>query len=193
METLETLPMELQHMIFSYLIRPLSSYPGDGMPRTRYEHSSLLRSTRDKDALKMHPYLNLAASSRQLRDTVEAFCHSLLVQHHSSTDKSVSQRKKVKKPYRAIWLQKCYKHCLFCGKSSTRRAVFNMLMWCCLKCDNLHYGKRIVCYPSCSLEASSQLTLRSPNQQRHPSIRSKKFISALHSSSFTPPTSSLLA
>jgi hypothetical protein len=145
METLETLPMEVQHMIFSYLIRPLSFYPGDGMPRTFSLHSSLLRKTRTKDALKKHPYLNLAASSRQMRDTVEAFCRSLLVQHNGTIYKGVLQSKKLKKPYRAIWLQKCYKHCFFCGKSSSRRAVFNLLMWCCLKCDNVHYGKRIVC------------------------------------------------
>jgi ribosomal protein L37AE/L43A len=144
MASLESLPVEIQHDIFSYLIRPLSSYPHNGMARTFFLHTSLLCQTKNKDIVKNHPYLNLAASSRQLRDTIEAYCRSLLVQHHGTIYKKVMGDRKLSKAYRTIWLNKTYKHCLFCGKTTVRRAVFNMLMWCCLKCDNTHYGKRIV-------------------------------------------------
>jgi hypothetical protein len=178
-------------MIFSYLIRPLSCYPGDGMPRTFSIHSSLLRKASNKEALRRHPYLNLAASSRQMRDTVEAFCQSLLVQHHGATYESVLQSKKPKRSYRAMWLQKCYKHCIFCGKISLRRAVFNMLMWCCLKCDNLHYGKRIVCWPPYCFAHVNLLTQSSLSPQQHPFTKSKKSTFALPISSSQPPISSL--
>jgi ribosomal protein L37AE/L43A len=144
MTTLESLPIEIQHDIFSYLMRPLSSYPYDGMPRTFAQHSSILVQTENKNAVKDHPYLNLAASSRHLRNAVEAYCRSLLVQHHGTMYKKVVGEQKLSKVYRTVWVNKTYRHCMFCGKATIRRAVFNMLMWCCLKCDNTHYGKRIV-------------------------------------------------
>jgi hypothetical protein len=153
MATLESLPTEIQHSIFSYLILPFSSYADNSMPRTRSQYNSIKKATedtKDKRALKKHPYLNLAASSMPLRDTVESFCRSLLIQYFGDQYQNLRDGKTLKKAFRTVWLQKVYKRCLFCRKVSSRRAVFNPLMWCCIKCDNEHFGKRIVRYSTTS-------------------------------------------
>ncbi|KAF2434116.1 hypothetical protein EJ08DRAFT_657792 [Tothia fuscella] len=162
MASLGSLPTELQHNIFSYLIRPLSHLPVDGMPRTPALHEYILirsntNSRGGKSNLSNHPFYNLAATSRTLRGTVEAFCHSLLVQYEgvmgSKADKKdyVDWSQQVEKRGRStgnkcerkVWVKFFNQRCIFCGKNSSRKAVFNLLMWCCKRCDVKHYGTRI--------------------------------------------------
>ena len=56
------------------------------------------------------------------------------------------KRKKTKprrQTYRNLWVRKSYERCFWCGKKSRRRAVFDLLVYCCHECDEKIYGKRL--------------------------------------------------
>lgn len=45
--------------------------------------------------------------------------------------------------YRNLWIRKSHERCFWCGKKSRRRAVFDLLVYCCHGCDEKIYGKRL--------------------------------------------------
>lgn len=45
--------------------------------------------------------------------------------------------------YRNLWLRKSHEHCFWCGRKSKRRAIFDLLVYCCHECDEKNYGKRL--------------------------------------------------
>ncbi|KAK3081460.1 hypothetical protein LTS18_006509 [Coniosporium uncinatum] len=45
--------------------------------------------------------------------------------------------------YRTTWLHFASRFCAFCGKASSRRAVFNSLLLCCKKCDKEAWPEKI--------------------------------------------------
>jgi hypothetical protein len=53
------------------------------------------------------------------------------------------QTKAHRQTYRNLWVRKSHEHCVWCGKKSKRRAVFDLLVYCCHKCDEKVYGKRL--------------------------------------------------
>jgi len=56
------------------------------------------------------------------------------------------KRKKTKarrETYRNLWVRKSHERCVWCGRKSKRRAVFDLLVYCCNECDEKIYGKRL--------------------------------------------------
>lgn len=170
---LEGLPTELQHHVLSYLTRPLSCYTVDGMPRTVEEYEHMLELSTDKTAILRHPFLQLAATSRYMRATVEAYCQHLLHQHKdtikapavdvnrdwSNWVATVPRNKRKTRGARMLWIKGVWKHCWFCGRSSVKRAIFDLLLYCCKTCDIRHYGKRVVSILTLHICPRSQLNL----------------------------------
>src|SRR5579871_2072358 len=161
--SLDSLPNDIEHMIFSYLSKPLSGYALDGMPRNVHIYRQLDRSQSSvKDILETHPFQNLAATCKYLRGAVEGYCNHLLNCHgQKMTIKKIPElneenwevlavknckRKKTKArrlTYRNLWIRKSHERCFWCGKKSRRRAVFDLLVYCCHECDEKIYGKRL--------------------------------------------------
>jgi len=160
-DIMSQLPIELLHNILSFLVAPYS-----GLPRiTGLNHLALdremlrMESSGKKDAVDHHPFLNLAATSSHLRDVVENFCWHLLKRHQDvgtwskkigDNEPMVRDGKKEKRlkgkktTYRMIWLKWAKRRCVFCGKVSQRRAIFNNLIYCCSKCDRIVWPGKIV-------------------------------------------------
>lgn len=220
--SLDTLPHDIQYMILSYLSKPLSGYALDGVPRTQNLHRQLEEvESSFANILRTHPYQNLAATSKQMRVSVEGFCHHLLNAHAEilgkrkipqvedgeswevlaqknaygnlrfRKKKAVGKRKEVdadvelrkskrvkktedgeskdalnekdvigvvenkevtgkrkntrkrRETYRNVWLRTTHEKCIWCGRRSIRKAVFDMLVYCCFTCDERAYGKKI--------------------------------------------------
>jgi hypothetical protein len=158
-----SLPIELQQHIFSYLVKPLSRCKGNGMPQTDRDHQRYLTIREVKDELIQHPFLNLAATSRSMRNAVESYCAHLIQQNRkrlkfaafsqgldwsdwvAKTPADVLRRDNRKiKCARMAWIRAFWKQCMFCQCRTARKAVMDMLYWCCLPCDNKHYGEKIV-------------------------------------------------
>jgi hypothetical protein len=158
MATLDTLPLEVQFEIFSYLLQPLSSHAGISPVPVTYEEQLQLDYLRhDRVQLMQHPYNHLAATCQNLRTSVEALCLHLLTTgsehgrsevHGWKTAIALAAAKGVvpKKPpcVRIRYLMSTFRKCIFCGKKSQRRAAFNRFMWCDAKCDVKQYGRLIV-------------------------------------------------
>jgi hypothetical protein len=47
------------------------------------------------------------------------------------------------KPQRMNWLNLAWRRCLFCGKSTCRRAIFHYMTWCCRHCDDEEWPKKV--------------------------------------------------
>jgi hypothetical protein len=58
------------------------------------------------------------------------------------------QKKETILPLRRLWIIWCHEGCFFCGKPTARRAVFDLSMWCCRKCDDRHFGPKLVSRPA---------------------------------------------
>jgi hypothetical protein len=157
MTTLDTLPLEIQFEIFSYLLQPLSSHAGISPVPVTYEEQQRIEHLRhDRVQLMRHPYNHLAATCQQLRSSVEAY----LKGHHRrskvpkapkddwNTAVAIATAKgiapKLPLAYRNRYLKSTFKKCIFCGKQCKRRAAFNRFMWCDLKCDTEQFGRLIV-------------------------------------------------
>ena len=151
-------------MIFSYLIKPFAGYALDGSPRsfTLLGELEQLTPLRKSDLLRTHPFQNLAAVCKKLRSDIEGYCHSLLTEHkirniktleldgedwHKLATENAHSEKKNKKAnrqtYRNLWIRTIHESCIWCGKNSTRRAMFDMLVYCCKSCDKRVYGKKV--------------------------------------------------
>jgi len=159
--TLLTLPLEVQFEVFSYLIPPMSCYNISPMPQTLEARFFFDTHPSGLAYRSQHPFLNLAGSCRSLRTSVESYCRHILQVYKDLDDVRVPQipeddwvqmvkhqrkrdiRKRVQ-TYRLCYLKWAWLHCLFCGRVTTRRAVFNQLIWCCKCCDKARYGTAVV-------------------------------------------------
>ena len=163
--SLDSLPNDIQYMIFSYLAKILAGYALDGVPRTpNLLHQLELVQPKTSELMKTHPFQNLAATSRQLRQAVEGYCRHLLDRHkdviggkpvpelggmnwEALASKNASGKKKKTKAsrqtYRNIWIRAMNERCVWCGKKSQRKAVFDMLIYCCYPCDLRVYGRKV--------------------------------------------------
>lgn len=170
MISLDSLPADIQYNIMSWLICPLVGHPIQRAPQSTEELSKadLWKLQPPASAASKltanHPYLCLAASSRALRTSVEDYCHHLVrkrlaikakrIVTPTYVDWSADVAKKAVKgktasgtdlrTYRLQYLKWSHECCLFCGKTSKRRAIFNLQMWCCKNCDDKEFGKKIV-------------------------------------------------
>jgi hypothetical protein len=171
MITLDTLPADIQYNILSWLICPLVGHDIERQPQTPEEltKADLLKLEAPRYAPKNkftgnHPYLCLAACSRSLRMGIEDYCHHLVMKRLQVAAKRIVKpkyidwsadvaRAKAKgkdaatgdiRTYRFQYLKWAQECCLFCGKKSTRRAIFNLQMWCCKSCDEKEWGSMIV-------------------------------------------------
>jgi hypothetical protein len=159
--SLPDLPLDVQYIIYSYLIAPLASYTVNPMPRTFWLRNFYDHHPADRTVLSLHPFLNLAATCKSLRFCVESYCHHLLRQYRQLQNvklpdipdddwvemvakQKARDRKKRVHTYRLTYLKWAFAHCIFCGKVSKKRAIFNQLIWCCNPCDIDQYGRRIV-------------------------------------------------
>jgi hypothetical protein len=161
--SLDDLPSDIQYLTFSYLSKALAGYALDGVPRTSdlYHRLSSLQPTVPQ-LLKTHPFQNLAGTCKQLRVAVEGYCRHLLDRHKDILgtrrvpeigDQSWEEfavknasRKNTKvrrETYRNTWIRAAHEKCVWCGKRSKRKAVFDMLVYCCHPCDQRAYGKRL--------------------------------------------------
>ncbi|KIW05261.1 uncharacterized protein PV09_03793 [Verruconis gallopava] len=167
MTSLHDLPQDILFHILSQLICPLVSHDIARAPQSISElqdtEAYRLRSLTLGTFVSNHPYLCLAAQCRSLRFTVEDFCQHLLLKRMTlksarilkptwlDWSKGVAEAAakgeyptaKNLRSYRMQYLKWSVETCLFCGKSSKRRAIFNMHMWCCKKCDDVEFGKKI--------------------------------------------------
>lgn len=164
--SLDSLPNDVQHMILSYLSKPLSGYALDGTPRNLNIFRQLERLQRlqpsIKALLRTHPFQNLAATCKPLRGAVEGYCNHLLNCHgqmmavkkmpeldEENWEELAAKnckRKKTKarrQTYRNLWVRKSHEHCFWCGRKSKRHAIFDLLVYCCHECDEKIYGKRV--------------------------------------------------
>jgi len=163
--SLDTLPTDVQYLVLSYLSKILAGYALDGVPRTDDMLEQLEQLTPSTSQLmKTHPYQNLAATSKQLRVAVEGYCHHLLDRHKDiigerkipelerdnwenlASKNAFGKRKNTKvrrETYRNTWIRATNGHCIWCGKRSKRKAVFDMLVFCCHQCDERTYGQKI--------------------------------------------------
>lgn len=55
-----------------------------------------------------------------------------------------SEEMQILPPYRLLWVRWSYCRCLFCGRQTSRRAIFNHFIWACQRCDKREWPK-IVC------------------------------------------------
>ncbi|TID22988.1 hypothetical protein E2P81_ATG02111 [Venturia nashicola] len=169
MLNLDSLPLELQFEVYSYLVHPLSSYKHAPFPTTYVEQREVENLPSGRAQLMQHPYCQLAATCDSIRDSVEAYClhlikgQTLLKTGHGGTKISKPQkdnwRTKIAKARaspkypsglpqpnqacRNIYLRSVYQKCIFCRAVTKRRAAFNRFMWCDKKCDVEHYGRLI--------------------------------------------------
>ena len=175
LETLDTLPVELLHEICSYLIGPLSGFPGStGL------HSDDVPLAPDP----LHPFYALAGSCRVLRLAVESYCQRLLRTHRDimkiklpdidrlpdaePTPTTPERKRKAKAKsreviYRVLWVKWARSHCAFCGKRSVRRAIFNTLIRCCAKCDAAFWPPKITMSEALKSFNLTKLDLFRPN------------------------------
>lgn len=169
--SIDSMPPEVQFIIFSYLVKPFAGYVLDGTPRSFTILGELEKLTPSKasDLLKTHPFQNLAAMNKQLRSAIEGYCHQLLKEHkvvlgnkklpeldgqdwNKLANENAHYEENVKKgkikkvdwqTYRNLWIRATHETCIWCGKKSTRRAIFDMLVYCCASCDERVYGKKV--------------------------------------------------
>jgi hypothetical protein len=161
MASLDSLPLEVQFEIFSYLVQPLSSHAGfSPAPVTCDEQRRMERLRHDRVQLMQHPYNQLAATCQQLRSAVEAICLHLMKGHYGRSkipkppkddwNTAVASAKakgvppKVPISHRIRYLKGVFQKCIFCGKLCKRRAAFNRFMWCDQACDIEHFGRLVV-------------------------------------------------
>jgi len=162
--SLDSLPADVQYLVLSYLSKILSGYALDGVPRTGNMLEQLVQLAPSTGQLmKTHPYQNLAATCKQLRVAVEGYCRHLLDRHKDiigerripelerdnweslASKNAFGKRKNTKvrrETYRNAWIRATNEHCVWCGKRSKRKAVFDMLVFCCHQCDERAYGKK---------------------------------------------------
>jgi len=132
--SLDSLPNDIQQMIFSYLSKPLSGYALDGMPRNLNIFRQLDRLQPSiKDVLDTHPFQNLAATCKPFRAAVEGYCNHLLNRHgqimaikkipeldeENWEELAVKnckrkQTKARRQTYRNLWVRKSHEHCVWC-------------------------------------------------------------------------------
>jgi len=163
--SLDSLPNDVQYMVFSYLSKILAGYALDGVPRTGdMLYKLMLLEPTTRQLMRTHPYQNLAATSKQLRLAVEGYCHHLLDRHKDIIGKrripelerenwerlasknAFGKRKDTKvrrETYRNVWIRATNEHCVWCGKRSQRKAVFDLLVYCCYQCDERVYGRKL--------------------------------------------------
>lgn len=163
--SLDSLPNDIQHMIFSYLSKILAGYSLDGIPRTpNLLHQLEMLQPKTSELMKTHPFQNLAATSRQLREAVEEYCRHLLNRHKDvigdkrvpelgcvnwevlASKNAFGKRKNTKarrQTYRNTWIRAVNERCIWCGKRSKRKAIFDMLIYCCYPCDQRVYGRKV--------------------------------------------------
>ncbi|KAF1989325.1 hypothetical protein K402DRAFT_418608 [Aulographum hederae CBS 113979] len=147
--TLQTLPPELFHLILSYLPGILASVPNTtGLDQRSLRHiPDLLYNIR----IHRHLYLALACTSAELRDSVEDYCKHLIKTYSASsaTVKDVFDKRvnvlagDEKKVQLRRYIKFAANYCAFCGKKCGRRAIFNNLMMCCVKCDRTVWAARM--------------------------------------------------
>jgi hypothetical protein len=170
---LEELPAEVLENILSYLISPLACYARNPTPKSLQELKMLQRYSDYRSVLKKHPFYQLAATCHTLRSVVECFSHYLLHQYEDILcfdipelgfgieewreriklrkridSKEVGQLEedesmKILPPFRLMWVRWSYCHCLFCGRQTNRRAIFNHFIWVCHACDVKQWPKLV--------------------------------------------------
>ena len=177
--SLDSMPFNIQHVIFSYLAKPLAGYALDGTPCTFNILGQLKMITpKASELLQTHPFQNLAATCKKLRSATETSCRHLLNTHKVILgDKKVPEldggnweqlvardalkrqakakrqtkakpqtkekRQTRAKTYRNLWIRCTHERCIFCGRKSKRRAMFDMLVYCCQRCDESMYGAKV--------------------------------------------------
>jgi hypothetical protein len=134
---LTALPLEIQHFVFDYLLpthEPDIAFETEGASR--------------KLMGVPHPLDHLAASCKQLRQSVDVWARHWLKRHANITGfkdlkntKSHARRRYLRGKGRLLtWAEK---HCIFCGKSSTRSAILVNGLRCCQKCDKEQWPNKI--------------------------------------------------
>ncbi|KAL1303736.1 hypothetical protein AAFC00_007081 [Neodothiora populina] len=125
---IEDLPPELLHHICGYLF-------------TAHDPDRSVLATEVPS-----PLIDLAGTSRALRDAVETYCRRTLLSWASITKYDgvlPKPSKKVTKSHRGVLLRWRKTHCVFCGKKSVRKAVLRTGFGCCAKCDKLEWPDKI--------------------------------------------------
>ena len=173
MISLDSLPVDIQYNILTWLICPLVGHQIARNPQNnkelaeaQFNHLTIPKYAGSNKFTGNHPYLCLAATNRTLRASIEDYCHHLVNKRLATcikakkivvpkfTDWSADVAKATAKgkeipaanlrTYRLQYLRWTYENCLFCGKKSSRRAIFNLQMWCCKSCDEKEWGTKVV-------------------------------------------------
>jgi hypothetical protein len=173
MISLDSLPVDVQYNVFSWLLCPLVGFDIERAPQTQEAlmkaDLNRLRCPPFADGRKSgnHPYLCLAAVNRGLRISVESYCQHLVnvrlaikakriltptfMNWSADVAKFAAKHKKAGpgdlRTFRLQYVKWSSECCLFCGKKTVRRAIFNLQMWCCQSCDDKEFGKKIVSKP----------------------------------------------
>jgi hypothetical protein len=134
---LSALPPEIQHLVFDHLF-PVHE------PDIAFETHSAAR----KLVGVPHPLDHVAASCRQLRQSVNAWAQHWLKAHAKITGyKDIKTNKaRAKRAYlrgKGGLLTWAEKHCVFCGKASARSAIFISGLRCCMRCDKAQWPDKI--------------------------------------------------
>lgn len=139
-DRLTALPSELQHIIISYL------FPTHD-PRNAFELGLLDLGT---VLSTFHPLDCLAATCRTLRANIMDWALHELTQHRNvtkykelKTAKLQAQRNFLRGKSGGGLLTWAEKHCVFCGKKSSRSAILMNGLRCCTSCDKEQWPNKI--------------------------------------------------
>ena len=135
---LAPLPTELLHMIIGYL------FPNHE-PDKAFESDS---TDLDKSRPASHSLDFLAATCRSLRGEVNSWARVFLIQHRDITKYKSLKTAKLQAQRNFLrgrggllaWTEK---HCVFCGKPSSRSAILMNGLRCCNACDKIQWPEKI--------------------------------------------------
>ncbi|KAF8429816.1 hypothetical protein EV426DRAFT_509225, partial [Tirmania nivea] len=130
MPHIEQLPLELYFLVFEYLA-PL---PPPGAK------------------IREHPFLALSQTSRTFRNALLPYlrlqilnCNacSMPRKHQQALADTKRALSHLTPRLLKIWLSATLKHCFACGKTSSRRAIMDSTLVCCVKCDKTIWPQKI--------------------------------------------------
>ncbi|KAI9709559.1 MAG: hypothetical protein M1820_003319 [Bogoriella megaspora] len=147
---LERLPSEILYNVLSFLVGPFSGEVGSTGLEWYPPGTSDVKQVKSR----RFPLCELAAVSHRFHDLVESFCKTLLyLQDNIGNFKELKDQADLtnipgkplrsKSPRRMVWYKWTLHHCIFCGKKSVRRAIFNNNVRCCQVCDRKVWPDKI--------------------------------------------------
>lgn len=129
MSNIEDLPLEILFIVFEYLA-PMPP-PGVG--------------------IATHPFLVISRTCHALRSSLEPFLRIQILnsnakQLEAHIDALANGNDNITLPrhkFLKAWLSATMKHCFACGKASSRRAIMDLSLVCCARCDRIVWASKI--------------------------------------------------